>query len=247
MTVSYRRWIHFGGMAMILVAALIPAFGLPYVFGVPFAIGGVALILGGDRLLGQSAERVLRDLGSIAGSAVSEQKEPEHSDAWVRERGFADLSVWVVRVKSVDAAGGTASIVEIVPSGRGRPTSQAGVISAPARVAGTLCLRAATRAGKWFARITDGRVRTGTGLDERFLVYSDDAGAAKVAAGALDVHAIDTLFERVRALGGTDEIRFAVVPGRASVLVYGSPAELFTPEAIREIVQALAATGRAKL
>jgi len=247
MTVSYRRWMHFGAAAMILVAALIPAFGLPYLFGAPFAIGAVALILGGDELLGQRAERGLRALGSRAGSAVREHKEAEHSDAWLRERGFAEPSVWVVRAKSVDAAGATASIVEICPSPAGRPRSRVGVISAPSRVAGTLCLRALTSAGKWRAQLAGGRAGTGTGLDEHFLVYSDDAAAAKVAAGALDAGAIGALFQRVRALCGTDEIRFAVTPERASVMVHGAPAELFAPDAMRDVVQALAATGRGEV
>lgn len=249
MTVSYRQAANYGAVILIVAAALIAAFRLPYLLAAACAIAGVALVLGGNALLRQRTERALQALAGAAGSAVREHEE-EDSSAWLRELGFADFSRQVIRrlrVKSGEAAGGTASVVEI-RIGPGKPTVLlVAVISARTRVAGALCLRAKTRGQAVRAKSIGGRVDTGTPLDQDFIVYADDAEAAKAAAASLDAEAVGALLRRVRALGGTDEIALAVVSGRASVLVEGAPAELFAPEAAREVVQALSAIARAPL
>lgn len=249
MTVLYRRVANYGAFILIVAAPLTAAFRLPYLLSAACAIAGVALVIGGNALLRQRTERALQALASAAGSPVREHQE-EESAAWLRELGFADFSRQVIRrlrVRSAEAAGGTASFAEI-RLGPGKPTTVlVAVISARTRIAGALCLRAKTRGEAGRARSIGGRVDTGTPLDEHFVVYADDAEAARATAVSLDAEAVGALFRRVRAMGGSEEIALAIAPGRASVLVEGAPAELFSPDTARELAGALSSIVRAPL
>jgi len=237
-----ERWAGTGAVILIVLAALGGAMQLPSPLVFLFAAAGVALALGTVALSAQKASRNFEALAAANGLATPAPRE-EDGKRWLAERGFSDLAgqhIARFTVRDLDVSRGTISLVEGRIGAGSRPSVlRAAVFTAKAPVQGALCLYEKGIANTLRAKALGGSVATGTPVDDKFVPFASDRNAAVLAAGSLDVDAVNGLLRRIRQLGARADLAYAVRDGRASVLADQAPAALFQDEVAREILETL--------
>jgi hypothetical protein len=237
-----ERWAGTGAVALIVLAAAGGAMRLPWPIVFVAAGAGVALALGAVALSAKKASRSFEALAAANGIATPAPREDD-GKRWFADRGFSDLAGQPIArftVRDLDVSRGTVSLVEgFVGTGRRPLALRAAVLTAKAPVQGALCLYEKGVANALRAKVLGGSVSTGTPVDDKFVPFASDRTAAVLAAGSLDVDAVNGLLRRVRQLGARADLAYAVRDGRASVLADQAPAALLQDGIVREILETL--------